>query len=402
MNKYKTEIILISGLDDIINSINAIDLGILDFLTKPVNIKKLAFLIDQTEENLKKQKVPNKIIFKDNVFLNIDDFAFQADYSIRNNFIGHIGIFSDKLFSIYKKLKKLEEYSKIPVLIEGETGTGKELMAKYIHYENTNNTGEFIGLNCSNLTKELFDSEIFGYEKGAFTGADIKGKEGKIKSAENGTLFLDEITELSLDLQAKLLRVIQEREYFKIGSNKKEKVNTRIVVASNKDIKKLVSRNLFREDLYFRLNICKVTIPPLRERKDEIIPLVIFFIKSLGLELDKKIEKIETSALEMLEEYNWPGNSREMKNLITRCLIFDEGNILTKKLFHTFLFQDSKPADLKKGDLSNFEIPDEPFNIDAFVLDIVKKTLTKFNGKKTSAAKFLGLTRSQLYGRFKI
>jgi two-component system, NtrC family, response regulator AtoC len=399
-----TQVILISGMEDIIQSINAIELGIMDFLAKPIDIKKLASLInnaDKVMEDFKKKTKDGIFFLNEKKLLKLDTYQFSEDYSIYNDFMGQIGIFSSKMFSIYKKLKKLEEYQNIPVLIEGETGTGKEIIAKYIHYENPGNKGIFIGINCSTLEKELFDAELFGYEKGSFTGADAKGKEGKIKAAENGTLFLDEITELSTDLQAKLLRVIQEREYYKIGSHNKEIVNTRIIAATNKDIEKEVEQKLFREDLYHRLNICKVIIPPLRERKEEIIPLTVFFIQTIGKELGKKIDSIETDALKLLIEYNWPGNIRELKNQITKIILFSDGIILTKDMVEQFFTAEKRTTNKLNIDPNNIEIPKNPFNLDELNQVIIKKTLEKFNGNKTKTAEFLGLTRIQLYGRFK-
>jgi two-component system, NtrC family, response regulator AtoC len=305
------------------------------------------------------------------------------------------------MHSIYKKLKKLEEYSHIPVLIEGETGTGKEIIAKYIHYENSSNKGPFIGLNCSNLSKELFESELFGYGKGSFTGADSKGKEGKIKLAQNGTLFLDEITELSLDLQAKLLRVIQEREYYKIGDNTKEILDTRIVIATNKNIQELISEKSFREDLYYRINICKVTIPPLRDRKDEIIPLSIFLLQNLRNELGKTINLVEVDALEELKNNTWPGNVRELKNFLTKLLLFDDNKTITCDRVKSLLSNENNKKETIPFDFKNIIISDEPLNLDELNHEIIKKTLEKFNGNKSKTAEFLGISRIQLYGRFK-
>ncbi len=394
--------ILVSGRDEVIRSINAMELGIMDFLIKPIDIKKLANLVELAGESSNETKEPAGLIFNDGEYMEIDDYKFPKDYSIQNDFLGNIGIFSEKIFSIYRKLEKLSEYPHIPVLIEGETGTGKEIIARYIHHKNTGSRGEFVALNCSNLKNELFDAELFGYDRGAFTGADMKGKTGKIKLAENGTLFLDEITELTPGEQAKLLRVIQEREFFKLGGNTRENVTARIITASNRDVRKLVAENRFREDLYYRLDICKVTMPPLRERKDEIVPLAIFFIKSAGRELGRKIRRIETSALKLLMENDWNGNVRELKNIIMKIILFNETDHLSKKMFETLLNAEPEEHFVQKTGITDFEIPDRPFDLDEFTLDIVRKTLQKFNGNKSKTAKFLGLSRTQLYGRYKI
>jgi len=379
--RFKCEIILMSGIEEVIESLNALDLGILDFLTKPINIEKLVPLINTVDENLKNNY--GKQNFVEVNVVNLSDYKVNNKYSIQNDAIGEIGIFSEKMYSIYKKLKKLEEYNQIPVLIEGETGTGKKIIAKYIHYENPFNKGPFIGLNCSNLSKELFESELFGYGKGSFTGADVKGKEGKIKLAQNGTLFLDEVTELSVDLQAKLLRVIQEREYYKIGENTKEKLDTRIVFASNKNIQELINEKLFREDLYYRINVCKVIIPPLRERKEEIIPLAIFLLQSLSKELGKKINLIEYKALEELKNNSWHGNVRELKNVLTKILLFNDNNIITHDTIKSILAKENCLKNTVRFDFKNITIPEEPLNLDELNHEIVRKTLEKFNGNKS-------------------
>ncbi len=394
-------IILISGMEDIIQSINAMDLGISDFFTKPIDLTKLSEVLQNLQKN--KNLESNKTDFIDNYnkeFLNITDFKFSENYSFYKENVGSIGIFSEKIASIFKKLKKLQEYPDIPVLIEGETGTGKEIIAKYIHYDSFME-GPFIGINCSALPRELFEAELFGYEKGAFTGADLKGRDGKIKLAEKGTLFLDEISEIPLELQVKLLRVIQEREYYKIGGNKKYEVNTRISCATNRDLKKMVEKGLFREDLYFRLNICQVNIPPLRERKEEIFPLAVFFIQEFNKRMNRNFQVVETAAVKFMENYDWPGNIRELKNLLNKIMIFSEEDRLLLKDLRQNISGERVRSKKMNLFLNNFDLPDEPFNLDDFIDKIVKKTINKFNGNKTKAADFLGLSRIQLYRRFK-
>ena len=405
-NKTGTEMILISGVDDIINSINAMDLGALDFLTKPVDMQALAQLIETLENHHQKKACvggENPLMDLPGVenLIDIDDYEYSENFSIHNEFIGEVGIFSKKMYAVYKKLKKLDEYRDIPVLIEGETGTGKEIIAKYIHYENNNNRGNFVALNCSTLGGELFESELFGYEQGAFTGAVKNGKDGKIKLADNGTIFFDEITELPNELQAKLLRVIQEREFYKIGGNRKESVNARIVAASNRNISELVARKSFREDLYYRFNVCKVVIPPLRERKEEIAPLSIFFIRVISHEFKKNIKHIETGALELMKRNEWHGNIRELKNIITRLILFNNDETITEKSVKSIMDTDTI-AGRKRVDLFDFEIPDTPFDLEEMNLNIIKKVLEKFGGNKTKTAEFLGLTRTQMYGKYRL
>jgi len=374
----KTDIILISGHSDVIDSVNALDLGVYDFLQKPINFEQLALVLDRYV-NEKAKKIPEKNLdvikntSKPAVYLKDLKFAFEQ--SLFHKKIGSIGIYSEKMQIIFNKLKKLHNFPHIPVLIEGETGTGKESIAKYIHYESAHKHEPFVAVNCATLKKELFEAELFGYEKGAFTGADPKGKDGYIQAAENGTLFLDEISEIPLDFQAKLLRVLQEREYIKVGSSQTLRVKTRIICSSNKSLKNLVKKKKFRKDLYYRLNVCMITIPPLRERKEEIIPLVILFLFKTNKELNSNVEAIENDVFEMLTQYNWPGNIRQLQNMITKLLLFTNDAILRKDHFINIIVpaEEKEPGVSNKIDLSNFDLPDEPFNINDFIKLIVKK-----------------------------
>jgi len=364
--------ILISGEEDIIRSINAIDSGAVDFLTKPIDVAKLSILINEATGRT-------------------NEFEFATNKQ------NGIVIMDESMKSIYRKLKRLQDYQHIPVLIQGETGTGKEIIARYLHFQNNRYSGPFIGINCSSLTRELFDAELFGYEKGAFTGADSQGKEGKIRVAEGGILFLDEISEIPPDLQAKLLRVIQEREYFKVGGNTPQKVNTRIVCASNRNLEQLVKEGHFREDLYYRLTLCRVEIPPLRDRHEEILPLSWLFLRELSQEFGRPQATFSSDAVKLLQSYSWPGNVRELRNVITNCVLFLDEDTITADLLSGIITQkEERPFPLLR-----FELPEEPFSLDEFVREIVKRSLHKCGGNKSEAARYLGLTRIQFYGRFK-
>ena len=314
-----------------------------------------------------------------------------------------IGIFSEKTASLIRKLRKLEDFPEIPVLIEGETGTGKEVFARYIHLMNGEVSGEFVALNCTLFTNDLFSAELFGYEKGSFTGADQKGRTGKIESAKNGTLFLDEITETTPDFQAKLLRLIQEREYYKVGGNAVQRASCRIVCASNRGISDMVNERLFREDLYYRLSVCHIVIPPLRERNEEIVPFCLMFIKKLSSLFPRAIRFIEPEALRVLKQYDWPGNIREMENLLKNCIIFGSGDTITAEDIRTKMNQAVRHhKDYAVFDPTDFILPDEPFNLEELNMEIVRKTLEKFSGNKSTAAKYLSLSRSQLYDRYRL
>lgn len=405
-NKLADNILLMSGMEDIISSINAIELGIVDFLTKPIDVYRLALILRIVEEKneearkveIKTQTQPEKLEKK----VSVKEYQFPKDFSFFHQSIGNIGIYTEKMQNLFKKLRKLQEYPNIPVLIIGETGTGKEIIAKYIHFENQAIEGPFIGINCSTLPRELFDAELFGYEKGSFTGADVKGRDGKIKLADKGTLFFDEITEIPLDLQVKLLRVIQEREYYKVGGNKPLPVNTRLVFSTNRRIKDMVKDGHFREDLFYRLSVCMIEIPPLCERKEEIVPLTILFIRQMNEEMHKNVEYIEQKALDYLMGRPWEGNVRELKNLIQKTILFTESLTLTLKDFEANLPDMKGTSNQSAVNIMEFQLPSKPFSLERLNEEIVRKALDKFNGNKTKAAEFLGLTRIQLYRRYKI
>lgn len=395
LKKYNipSEIILISGNDEIIFSINSIELGVYDFLTKPVDIYKIKNIIQNIRTKTETNNLPvnvnlNKLkSFSENKIININDFIINFEFK---DFI----FFSTKMQNIYRKLQKLQEFQHVPVLLEGKTGVGKEVLAKQLHYQDLGKDAPFIGINCAAINKDIFEAELFGYEKGAFTGASATGRPGYFKASERGTLFLDEVSEIPLLLQAKLLRVLQEKEYYKVGGTKIENVNSRIILASNKNLRKLVKKGLFREDLFYRINVCKVIIPPLKERKEDIIPLAVLFIN----EINNRITKVEAGFFQKLLAYSWPGNIRELKNTIINAVIFNESEILKSNSLAINSRIRKKNIVLPTDD---FYIPDVPFDLELFITKVVDKTLDKFNGNKSKTARFLNLSRIQLYKRYK-
>ena len=414
--KINSNIILISGLTEVAESINAIDLGIYDFITKPIDLNKLVDLIDKIKNinksndslNYSLSNILNILEEREIVDLNKIDISFLNIFKNKN--IDDICVFSQTMAGIFKKLEKLHEYQDIPVLIEGATGTGKELVSKFIHFEGYNNKEPFIAVNCAAISKDMFEAELFGYEKGAFTGARPEGRDGFIKLAENGTLLLDEITELNPETQSKLLRVLQEKEYYKVGGSKKQIANTRFIFSTNVDLEYLVKKGLFREDLYFRLNMCKIKIPSLKERKEEVIPLAIYFIKIFNKKFNKKIKMIESNALKKMYQYDWSGNIRELKNVVIQSIIFNETDIIK---LDDLKFQYKNDLQVlsnsnyinevnnKNTTIINTKLPEEPFNLEDHIDSIIKRVLKKFNGNKTKAAKYLGISRMQLYNRYK-
>ena len=317
---------------------------------------------------------------------------------------------NSQMKKIYELAKKVAPSSST-VLILGESGTGKEVLAKYIHFC-SKRKGPFITINCAAIPEELLEAELFGYEKGAFTGA-IKSKPGKFEIANKGTLFLDEIGDLSLKLQAKLLRVIQEKQVERLGSDHSIKVDVRILAATNKDLEKEVQEGRFREDLFFRLNVIPIKLPPLRERKEDIPLLIQFFLKRICEREGIEEKKFTSQAIKALLNYPWPGNIRELENFIERVVILSENNIigvedlslstLSSKLQIRESLTEDKDMLIKY--LSLPQISENGIELNKLLKEIevyyLKKALELSKGVKTKAAKLLGLNRTTFIEKLK-
>jgi transcriptional regulator with PAS, ATPase and Fis domain len=292
--------------------------------------------------------------------------------------------------------EKLAQGSDTTVLIQGETGTGKELMAEYIHFLSSRSSFPFVPINCGAIPKDLFESELFGYEKGAFTGALEKGKMGKVEAAERGTLFLDEVGELSPSAQVKVLRVLEAKEYYRVGGVDKRKADVRMIAATNKDLASEAKKGNFRDDLYFRLNVVKLVIPPLRDRKEDILPLFRFFLGRFNEQFKKAFVQISKEAEERILSYPWQGNIRELRNAVERIVLLEKGDaILGKHL--TFLMKEEGQA----GERAEFKpvIPPQGIVIDEMEKQYIMEALRIKKGNKLQAAKMLGISRSALLYR---
>ena len=291
--------------------------------------------------------------------------------------------------SVLVKAKKVSSYD-ASILITGETGVGKDVVAKYIYENGSRCNKPFMQINCTEIPYNLMESELFGYEPGAFTGALKKGKRGIFELANGGTIFLDEIGELPLDLQVKLLRVIQNKKIRKVGGTEDIKIDVRLITATNRDLVSLINKGKFREDLYYRINVIPIFIPPLRERKEDLIPLVLYFLDKNN-EINKENKKLSEDALKVLYEYDWPGNVRQLKNIIERVFILSKGSIIQK----SDLPEDLLPIE-KMPNLYNFEagmslnglVKEYEKNI---LIDVMKKTNTS-----KEAAEILGIDASTL------
>lgn len=301
----------------------------------------------------------------------------------------HIRIIGNtpQMLKIFDAVEAVKD-SASSVLVYGETGTGKELIAKALHYSSARRDKPFIAVNCAAIPRELMESELFGFEKGAFTGA-VSRRIGKIEEASGGSLFFDEIGELDLGLQAKLLRVLQENEIERLGSNKKIKVYFRLISSTNRDLKKVVESNNFREDLFYRINVIQLNLPPLRERAPDIPLLVAEFVKEFCVR-EKKALTISDEVMKILQSYHWPGNIRQLKNVIERAVVLARGRVITiKELPEEFLYQQEQIDALSKKTLKDLEA------------QAIKDALRECKGNKSKAAKALGISRKAFYKRLR-
>lgn len=318
-----------------------------------------------------------------------------AKYTI-DNIVGNSDVIMDMKEQIY-----LASRTKSTVLIEGETGTGKELVAHSIHDLSDRSLKDFIKINCAAIPKELLESEFFGYEEGSFTGAKKGGKIGKFELANSGTLFLDEINLLDMTLQPKLLRVLQEKEIERVGGSASISVDVRIIIATNKSLEKLVQKKLFREDLFYRLNVIKIKIPPLRERLDDIELIFKDILSNLNFELSMSIQHVDPEIYENLRKYDWPGNVRELQNVIERAMNISYGIELRWEHFEEY-FKNKRGF---KGQISNFISLDKGESIEEVKNKIeeqaIKEALEMNNNNKTKTADYLGMSRTTLYNKIK-
>jgi two-component system response regulator HydG len=375
---------LITAYGPIDIAVEAMKLGAVDFLTKPFDTNEFRVKVEKAlkTRDLKRER---------------DAFKAQAEY-LREEVEHHFGEIvgrSEAMRGIYESIRKVAEANS-SVYVYGESGTGKELIARAIHRESSRSGGPFIKVNCSSLAEGLLESELFGHEKGAFTGA-IRERKGRFELAHEGTLFLDEISDIPLSTQVKLLRVLQEKEIERVGGERTITVDVRIISATNRDLAPMVERGEFREDLFYRLHIIPIEVPPLRERKEDILPLVTHFIQTIAAEMAKPITGITDEAMELLLRYDWPGNIRELENMIERAIVLCEGEQLDPPLF---------PIDERKVPRSSSAATLNVPPAGAITLDnalegieraMIEDALEKSGGVKTKTAELLGIKTSALY-----
>lgn len=367
-----TPVVIITAFGTIESAIQAMKLGAYDYITKPFQMDELVLTV--------KKSLENRLLKKEVMRLKKE---IESRYQF-HNLIGK----SSPMQSIYDLIERISNTSS-NVLLTGESGTGKELVAKAIHYNGCRKEGPFIAVNCAAIPETLIESELFGYKKGAFTDAKAD-KKGLISKAHEGTLFLDEITEMPYTLQAKLLRVIEDKEVRPLGGTSSYIIDVRIISASNRDIKFLIQEGRFREDLFYRLKVIDIELPPLRQRREDIPLLIQHFIKNINNDLKKKISGVSEEALKILLNYSWPGNVRELENVMERAITLSQQEII--------LPEDLPPLMIQGADGNLIEKAlGEKYTMDQLEKEYIRRVLIEVGGNKTRAAEILGLDRKTLY-----
>lgn len=367
------KVIMITAHHDMDSTINAMKGGAFDYIHKPVNVDELDMAIRKAVKSLEMEK-------------KIDGLLMEPSRHFK---VGDIIGGGKEMRDIFKMIGTVSQ-SRTTVLIQGESGTGKELIAKVIHH-NTSPDEPYIAVNCSAIVETLLESELFGHEKGSFTGA-ISRKLGKFELARYGSVFLDEISEMSVNLQAKLLRVLQEMEFERVGGKDRIRVHARIIAATNKDLKTLVREGKFRDDLFYRLNIVAITIPPLRARTDDIPVLVDYLLAKINIDLHKRIVGVSDEMMGIFLNYRWPGNVRELENLLVRAAVVAKGQILIRGDFPE-LMEESEPRaaqrDVPVGKGGDGPLP----TLDNIEEQYIRKVIRESGKNKGEICEILGISR---------
>lgn len=381
---YIMPVIMMTAFSDIKMAVRAMKLGAEDFIVKPLDLEQLEVAVERALQNFDLRR-------------KVDLLSEKLKEEQPNVILGESEGIRKAL-----EIARIVAGADTTALIVGESGTGKELLARFIHENSNRAKGPFVTINCGAIPRELAENELFGYEKGAFTGATEKIRPGKFEQAQHGTILFDEIAELSLELQVKLLRVLQERKYYRLGGQKEISVDVRVIASTNRDLEKLVEEGKFREDLFYRLNVAKLTLPPLRERGGDILLLATAFIKEFNKKFNKNVTGYTPEAANILQNYPWKGNIRELRNVIERIVLLETDNVITKESLHflkpssTMTVTTDKPSiELKDGEHRLF-IAKNGVTMASVLKDLIIQTLKITNGNQIKAAKILGVSRAKL------
>lgn len=366
------KVILMTGKDDMPTTVRAMQQGAYDYLVKPIDL-------DVLERTL--SSLINSQKLSDNLALITDEAA--NEYKLENILVGR----TPEMMEIYKTIGSVSR-SKVTVLITGESGTGKELIVRAIHYNSPWRNEPFIAVNCTALTETLLETELFGHTKGSFTGAHTD-KRGKFELAGEGTIFLDEIGEISPKIQVMLLRVLQEREFERVGGEKTMPMRARIIAATNRDLTEEVKTGKFREDLYYRLNVVSIHVPPLRERKDDIPLIVKHLLQRINTEMHKNVYKVSDDTMSKILAYDWPGNVRELENVLTRGVVLAKTDVLDANVIPT----NDQPQRKESIPLNWRRTLEEVEN------EHILRVLEAVGGNRTEAARILGISKPTLYAK---
>jgi len=367
----ETTVIMITAFGSIETAIEAIREGAFDYISKPFKLDEIKFTIRRALEQ--RRLVQENKFYRQEL---LDKYQFE-------NVIGR----TPQMFQVYKTIAKVAD-TKSTVLLYGERGTGKELIARSIHYNSLRNNRPFIPVDCASIVETLIESELFGHVRGAFTGA-LSTKKGLFEEADGGTIFLDELSNLSLSMQTKLLRFLQEHEIKRVGGTESVRVDVRVIAATNQPLEPLIKNGKFREDLFDRLNVVSITLPPLRERKEDILLLANHFLQKFSEENHKNISHISPEALEILIQYAWPGNVRELEHTIERAVILTSHPIILPEDLPRKIFEEAKGAKIL--------FPEESLPLKEVEKRYVLKVLQETKGNKKKAAEILGIDRTTLY-----
>ncbi len=370
-------VIIMTAYSSVETAVAALKNGAYDYLTKPLDFDKLRLTMARAMEHIR-LKAENQRL-KEHLGQRFD----------RQNIIGNSPAINHLLDTVVQVAP-----SEATVLITGESGTGKELIAGALHYNSARKDGPFLKINCAAITETLFESELFGHEKGAFTGAD-RQKDGRFLLAKGGTLFLDEISEMPLTMQVKLLRVIQEKEIMRVGGEQVIPVDVRLIAATNKNLSDAISKKEFREDLYYRLNVVQLQVPPLRDRREDVPLLVQFFLEQFSQKNRKDIKGITPSAMDCMLRYDWPGNVRELMNAMERAVVMSRSAYLEEADIPTILPPDTVPPP------SNYAPSYAGLPLEQVEKTAILQTLSAVGGNKSEAARQLGITRKTLHKKLK-
>jgi Nif-specific regulatory protein len=369
MTAYGTEEIAVQAMKE----------GAFDYLTKPIYLDELEIIVRKALER--------KQLVSENVELRRQ---LEGRYHFHEIVSG-----SAEMEEVINTAGRAAR-SKATVLVRGESGTGKELIARAIHYTSPRKDNTFVAVNCAALSENLLESELFGHEKGAFTGAD-RQRVGRFEQADGGTLFIDEVGDIPLSTQVKLLRVLQEREFERVGGNKTIKVDVRVIAATSKDLEEMVENDEFREDLFYRLNVISIRIPPLRERRSDISPLISHFISRYAVENDKEIEGVSKEAMDVLMKHDYPGNVRELENAIERAVVMARGTLITAEDLPVHIRSTRSESESSYSNIEGRSLPEMVENLERH---LIADALEESDGNQSKAAELLGISERNL--RYKL